>query len=191
MKLIGPADYRHMPWKNGGGTTIEIAVAPAQASLETFDWRVSMATVADPGSFSSFPGIDRTLCVLQGNGIRLDIDGKSVTLTQSSAPLGFAADAKVAGTPLNGPITDLNVMTRRGRYRHAVSRMTSARSLTLRPSGSTSLIFSLNACRIASRTAIIDVPAGASILAENEATVSLEVAAIGGIALFLIDLFAV
>ena len=68
MRLIGPADYRHMPWKNGGGVTIEIAVSPSGSSLDTFDWRVSMATVIEPGPFSSFPGIDRTLCVLTGNG---------------------------------------------------------------------------------------------------------------------------
>ena len=29
MILIDPDRYRRMPWKNGGGTTIEIAVSPA------------------------------------------------------------------------------------------------------------------------------------------------------------------
>ena len=191
MRLIGPADYRHMPWKNGGGTTIEIAVSLSGASLETFDWRVSMATVVEAGPFSTFPGIDRTLCVLEGNGIRLDIDGQSTTLTQSSAPFAFAADAKVLGMPLDGPITDLNVMTRRGRYRHAVSRMNAIRSLAVQPTGSTSLIFSCNACRIASRAEMIDVPAGASILIENDAGGSYEAAATGAVELFLVDLFAI
>lgn len=189
MRLIGPADYRHMPWKNGGGTTIEIAVSPPGSSLETFDWRISMATVVEAGPFSSFPGIDRTLCVLQGNGIRLDVDGRSTTLTQTSPPFAFAADAKIVGTPLDGPITDLNVLTRRGRYRHAVSRKTAARSLAVQATGSASLFFSRNACRIASRTEMIDLPAGASVLIENDAGGSYEVAATGGIELFQIALF--
>jgi len=179
-----------MPWKNGGGSTTEIAVFPVGASLETFDWRVSMATVVEAGPFSSFPGIDRTLCVLEGNGIRLDGDGRSTTLTQTTAPFAFAADTKIVGTPLDGPITDLNVMTRRGRYRHTVSRRTAARSLAVQATGSTSLFFSRNACRIASRTEMIDVPAGASIMIENDAGGSYEVAATGGIELFLIALFA-
>ncbi len=191
MRLIGPADYRRMPWKNGGGATVEIAVSPSGASLDAFDWRISMATVVESGPFSSFPGIDRTLCVLEGNGIRLDVDGNASTLTQSSAPFAFAADARVSGTPLDGPITDLNVMTRRGRYRHAVSRKAALRSLALMTAGSCSLIFSVNACRIASHGEMMEVPAGATILIENEADNAYEVAAQGTIELFLIDLFAV
>jgi uncharacterized protein len=191
MRLIGPADYRHMPWKNGGGVTIEIAASPPGSSLDSFDWRVSMATVVEAGAFSTFPGVDRTLCVLQGNGIRLDVDGKSTTLTQSSAPFAFAADAKIAGTPLNGAITDLNVMTRRGRYCHTVSRKTAVRSLAVQTAGSVSLIFSLKTCRIASRTEMIDVSAGAAILIENEAGGPYEIAAAGAVELFLVDLFAV
>ncbi len=191
MRLIGPADYRRMPWKNGGGATIEIAVSPSGASLDTFDWRVSMATVVENGPFSSFPGIDRTLCVLEGNGIRLDVDGKSISLTKSSAPFAFAADARVSGTPLDGPITDLNVMTRRGRFRHAVSRQVALRSLALMTAGSRSLIFSVNACRIASHGEMMEVPAGATVLIENDADNAYEIAAQGTIELFLIDLFAV
>ncbi|TIV74879.1 MAG: HutD family protein, partial [Mesorhizobium sp.] len=28
MRILRAADYRVMPWKNGGGTTTEIAVSP-------------------------------------------------------------------------------------------------------------------------------------------------------------------
>jgi len=61
MRIIRAADCLVMPWKNGGGTTTEIAVAPEGASLNDFDWRISMAHVGADGPFSSFPGIDRTL----------------------------------------------------------------------------------------------------------------------------------
>ena len=43
MRRLTAKDYRIMPWKNGGGTTTEIAVFPAGASLETFEWRFSPA----------------------------------------------------------------------------------------------------------------------------------------------------
>ena len=61
MRILRAPDYRVMPWKNGGGTTTEVAVSPEGAGLDHFDWRISMARVEQDGPFSTFPGIDRTL----------------------------------------------------------------------------------------------------------------------------------
>lgn len=124
MKILRAADHKRMPWKNGGGETVEIAISPAGAGLADFDWRVSMATVASDGPFSVFPGIDRTLSILEGNGMRLFIDGRRpVPLTQESEPLFFPADVPVAAELDDGAITDLNVMTRRSALRHSVLRL--------------------------------------------------------------------
>ncbi|WMT75965.1 HutD family protein [Bradyrhizobium sp. Ash2021] len=112
-----------MPWKNGGGETIEMMVSPAEASFETFDWRISMAHVAVPGPFSLFPNIDRTLSVIEGAGITLALaDEDSVSLNWRSEPFRFAGDVAVESLLTAGPIDDLNVMTRRGRCDHRVSR---------------------------------------------------------------------
>lgn len=132
MKHLRAADHRRMPWKNGGGETAEIAVHPAGADLAAFDWRVSMATVASDGPFSLFPGIDRTLAVLSGAGIRLDVAGfAGQRLTPESPPLAFPADAPAGASLIAGPITDLNVMTRRGRCRHSLAPLTVAGRETL------------------------------------------------------------
>lgn len=118
------ANHRRMPWKNGGGETVEIAVFPENAALGDFDWRVSMATVATDGPFSIFEGIDRTLSILSGDGMALAIDGREpVLLTKISTPLAFPADLPVMATLSGGTITDLNVMTRRGRLDHTVVRL--------------------------------------------------------------------
>ena len=131
MRIIRAADCRIMPWKNGGGTTTEIAVSPEGASLADFDWRISMAHVGQDGPFSSFPGIDRTLSVLTGAGITLAFgDGERVRLDRSSAPYPFAADRVVDGVLVDGAIDDLNVMSRRGRWRHRVERLSGAGVLT-------------------------------------------------------------
>jgi len=123
MRIVRAADYRRMPWKNGGGATTEVAIAPANATLDDFDWRISMAHVATPGPFSRFPGIDRTLAVLHGHGIRLTVaDTPAVTLTPTSPPHVFPGDADAAATLVDGPIDDLNVMSRRDRYRHRMTR---------------------------------------------------------------------
>lgn len=123
MHILRAGQYTRMPWKNGGGETTEIAVYPEGASVEDFAWRVSMATVASDGPFSLFPGIDRTLSVLEGEGMVLDIEGQEpVTLTPASAPLSFPADVPTSARLVRGPITDLNVMTRRGHFAHRVER---------------------------------------------------------------------
>ncbi|GAA3067819.1 HutD family protein [Rhizobium viscosum] len=123
MKVLRAADHKRMPWKNGGGETVEIAISPEGAGLADFDWRVSTATVASDGPFSIFPGIDRTLSILDGKGMRLLIEGREpVLLTQASEPLTFAGDIAVSATLPDGTITDLNVMSRRGAVRHAVAR---------------------------------------------------------------------
>ena len=70
---LGPDDYRTMPWKNGAGSTTELVIEPPGATLAGgFHWRVSMATVAESGPFSSFPGYDRTLLLLEGQGLELE-----------------------------------------------------------------------------------------------------------------------
>lgn len=122
QRLIPLAACRRMPWKNGGGETTEIAASPEGAGLDAFDWRVSMARVDGDGPFSLFPGIDRTLAILDGEGLRLTIEGRDlVALTQQSPPLAFPADVATGSSLLGGPVTDLNVMARRTTTLHAMA----------------------------------------------------------------------
>ncbi|RWE41036.1 MAG: HutD family protein [Mesorhizobium sp.] len=144
MRILRAAGYRVMPWKNGGGTTTEIAVSPDGAGLDDFDWRISMARVETSGPFSSFAGIDRTLSVLEGEGIVLDIAGRpSARLTTASAPLAFPGDVPTSAALIGGPITDLNVMTRRGRMTHQVERLARSAPLDVEASAGTTLVLPL------------------------------------------------
>lgn len=142
MRILRAADYRVMPWKNGGGTTTEIAVSPDGAGLDAFDWRVSMARVEGSGPFSSFAGIDRTLSVLEGEGIVLDVAGQpAVRLIPASQPFAFPADLPTSAALIAGPITDLNVMTRRGRMLHSVERLAISQPAEIAaPAGSTLIL---------------------------------------------------
>ena len=124
MQVIRFATLKETPWKNGGGTTTEIAVSPPGAGFEDFDWRLSVARVASEGPFSRFPGIDRTLTLIEGAGMRLAIEGREVaTLTTAAAPLPFPGDVPAEARLVNGPIRDFNVMTRRGHWDHEVLRL--------------------------------------------------------------------
>ena len=123
MRMIRATDYRRMRWKNGLGETAEVAIAPPQATLDAFDWRISLARVEADGPFSSFPGIDRTLTVVAGAGFRLVVDGAApVDLTRHSPPFAFRGESAVQSTLLSGPVTDLNVMTRRLGFHHRLRR---------------------------------------------------------------------
>jgi uncharacterized protein len=124
LRLIRAHALSPQPWKNGGGITTEIAIGPDGATVHDFDWRISMARVAADGPFSSFPGIDRTLTVLEGDGLLLRVGGAApVLLDAASAPFVFSGDSATSATLRRGPITDLNVMTRRGRIAHTVERI--------------------------------------------------------------------
>jgi environmental stress-induced protein Ves len=131
ITLLRAIDRIVKPWKNGGGVTHDIAVWPEQAGLGDFDWRISMAEVATDGPFSLFPSVDRTLAVLSGT-MRLTIDGHGVhDLTSGSAPLSFPGDIAVFGSPLDGAVTDLNVMVRRERYRASLRRLEATDSIVV------------------------------------------------------------
>jgi uncharacterized protein len=124
LRVIRAHALSPQPWKNGGGITTEIAIGPEAATVHDFDWRISMAHVAADGPFSLFPGIDRTLTVLEGDGLVLRVgDAAPVLLDAASTPFAFAGDSATSATLRRGPITDLNVMTRRGRIAHAVERI--------------------------------------------------------------------
>src|ERR1700724_4705436 len=82
LKIVRASDCGTTPWKNGGGSTTEIAAAPFGATLDNFDWRVSMARVASDGPFSEFAGIDRTLAVVKGGGLELTIGGGAPVMLQ-------------------------------------------------------------------------------------------------------------
>ncbi|MGL4322780.1 MAG: HutD/Ves family protein [Beijerinckiaceae bacterium] len=145
MHILRATDYQRMPWKNGVGETVQMAVDDAARGLDDFAWRISMATVASDGPFSLFPGVDRTLCVLEGEGLALALDGRPpVELTRQSPPFSFPADIPVASALMRGAIIDLNVMTRRGRARHFVSRMPCADQTRLTASGDILMLFAFD-----------------------------------------------
>jgi environmental stress-induced protein Ves len=125
MRIIRAADCRRMQWKNGGGETVEIAISPEGAGLDNFVWRLSMARVEGDGPFSLFTGVDRTLAILEGEGLVLTVGiQKPVRLTDRSPLFPFPADEETSSSLIAGPITDLNMMTRRGKVVHSMRRLT-------------------------------------------------------------------
>ncbi|WP_257304855.1 HutD/Ves family protein [Geothrix campi] len=141
---IKPSDGRLMPWKNGGGTTLELAVDPPGATVETgFRWRLSSAEVAASGPFSAFPGLERWLLLLEGAGFDLDFGPRGrVALTEPLVPIRFSGDWPATATLVDGPSTDFNLMVdpRCCQARVESFHLASPRALA-QPAGSTLIVF--------------------------------------------------
>ncbi|MGZ3461830.1 MAG: HutD/Ves family protein [Archangium sp.] len=117
MRRLGPADYRDMPWKNGGGVTREVLRLPHPSDPERFLARLSIATVSASGPFSVFPGVDRTLMLLEGEGVVLSFAGRAPEaverLDRRWRPLAFPGEAEIHCRLLGGPVRDFNLMVDR------------------------------------------------------------------------------
>jgi environmental stress-induced protein Ves len=131
------------PWKNGAGLTREVAVAPRDATLERFDWRISVARIDRDAPFSAFPGVDRCIALLRGDGMRLRSDDGAVDarLVTVGEPFGFAGEAALAATVVDGPCDDFNVMVRRGHWQAEVTCIDSEQRL---PSSDAALLLALD-----------------------------------------------
>lgn len=132
-------------WRNGGGTTREIASWPAainDGEAPAFGWRASIATIAADGDFSVFSGVDRSITLLEGTGVVLHgAEGRSHPLRHPGQPYAFTGEEPIRAALLAGPSLDFNIMTRRRDYRAAVRRITQVQSL---PAGRDGVIYILS-----------------------------------------------
>ena len=112
-RVIPANEYRRERWKNGAGWTRQIVRVP---DCEDWDWRLSIAEIERDAPFSRFPGVERELILLQGNGLRLCFDeGAAVELQPPHGRMRFAGEAALSGELLDGPTHDFNLMWHRDR----------------------------------------------------------------------------
>jgi environmental stress-induced protein Ves len=109
-------------WKNGGGSTRNVAAAPAGSGSAHFDWRVSIAEVAADGPFSAFPDVERVIMLVDGAEMALDVDGVTHWLERFDL-LAFPGEATTLCRVPSGPTRALNLMTRRTRATGAMHRV--------------------------------------------------------------------
>ena len=114
--ITPPSQFKKIPWKNGKGSTIELAINKG-ATLDNFDWRISMADVVENGPFSDFSGYLRHLILIKGHSITLEHEEKEPDfLTQHLNYAKFLGSNKTTGILPAGPITDFNIMTKTSLY---------------------------------------------------------------------------
>lgn len=122
--VVALADCPAQPWRNGGGITHDLlAWPPGDAGGPAWQLRVSVATIARDGPFSSFAGVQRWFTVLSGAGVRLQWSRGDVCLVPGDPPLAFDGADAPGCTLLAGSTRDLNLMALQGAGR---ARMTIA-----------------------------------------------------------------
>ena len=112
-RTIRAAECRVMPWKNGHGSTTELAVEPSGASLEGFDWRISIAELRASGLFSSFPGYDRIIVQLDGPPMTLTHGDRPPVALEQFVPHAFSGDDETS-CDVAGVAHDFNLIVRQG-----------------------------------------------------------------------------
>lgn len=110
LRLIRSADITPTPWKNGGGSTRTLAQWPAESSLSDFLWRISVARIERDGPFSGFAGVDRTLILLDGAGMLLDLAGRPTRVDPTTPRVDFAGEDAPGCRLIDGPTSDFNLM---------------------------------------------------------------------------------
>lgn len=101
-------------WKNHQGNTRELLRIPENSTMENFLLRISVAEMTRNSDFSSYPGMDRTLILLKGNGLTLynSFDNRLQKIVRRFEPYCFSGNDKIRGELSSGPILDFNVMNR-------------------------------------------------------------------------------
>ena len=114
MRLLHlPAnEYRRERWRNEAGWTREIHRHP-EGTAE-WQWRVSIAEIDHDAPFSAFPGCERELVLLAGEGMRLVFDdGEAVALSPPHDRVRFAGERPLRAELVDGPTHDFNLMWKR------------------------------------------------------------------------------
>ena len=111
-RVIPCVDYTRERWRNDLGWTREILRLPAGGA----DWalRLSIAEIEQDAGFSAFPGVERELVLLHGNGVRLRFEeGGTAEVLPPHGRARFAGEQPVHGELVDGPTHDFNLMWRR------------------------------------------------------------------------------
>lgn len=178
--IIPATQFKTIPWKNGKGDTIELAINEG-GCLNDFQWRLSMASVVEDGVFSDFTGYQRNLILIKGEGIELVHDDKVTDkLTHLLSMATFDGSCKTFGKLINNPIVDFNIMTNKESHQVIVNTYIENTTASL-PTNTLCFIYALdNNVQVTSKSDTADnkmnivLPAGdiGKLAATNKKTIT-------------------
>jgi len=105
---LDPTCYVRTPWKNGGGTTVDIA-------FNGEVWRFSRTPITAAGPFSDYTGFERLQVLIAGSGLVLKTPDGEIDMRQPFRPARFAGETPIVSRLEAGPVEVINLMGERRR----------------------------------------------------------------------------
>lgn len=105
---LDPTLYARIPWKNGGGVTVDIL---ADGDV----WRFSRTPITAPGAFSDYTGFDRWQVLIAGGGLVLQTPTGEIDVRQPFRPVRFDGATPIVSRLESGPVEVINLMGERAR----------------------------------------------------------------------------
>jgi environmental stress-induced protein Ves len=117
ITALAPSAYRHTPWKNGGGVTIDIAGA-SRPGFQAGDWngmlwRFGRTAIEKDGPFSDLIGFDRLQMVVAGRGLVLQTATGDIDVREPLVPVRFAGETAIVSRLEAGPVEVVNLIADR------------------------------------------------------------------------------
>lgn len=126
ITLLTPADYLRTPWKNGGGTTVDIAFSGDV-------WRFGRTPIVQPGPFSDYAGFDRVQVLISGSGLVLETPRGEIDVRQPFRPVRFAGETPIVSRLEAGPVEVVNLIGARAQVTVDIAVLDEDRTLLLKP----------------------------------------------------------
>jgi environmental stress-induced protein Ves len=106
ITLLEPAHYRRTPWKNGGGTTVDIA-------RQDGVWQFGRTPITAPAAFSDYSGFERLQVLVAGRGLVLRTPTGEIDVRQPLKPVRFAGETPITSRLEAGPVEVVNLIGKR------------------------------------------------------------------------------
>ena len=126
ITLLDPVSYRRTPWKNGGGTTVDIAFSGES-------WRFGRTPIVEPGPFSDYAGYDRVQALVAGSGLVLETPQGEIDVRQPFRPVRFAGETPIVSRLEAGPVEVVNLIGARAEASIDMVVLDEGHTLNLQP----------------------------------------------------------
>ena len=130
ISRLDPAHYVTTPWRNGGGVTVDIAVA---TDKEGDIWRFGRTPIVAPGPFSDYRGFDRVQVLVAGSGLVLKTPDGEIDVREPFRPVRFAGETPIVSRLESGPVEVVNLIGNRSKVRIDMKVLDEDRALRLGP----------------------------------------------------------
>ena len=126
--LLTPAQYRRMPWKNGGGVATDVATDEA---TDGEVWRFGRTAIPVPGPFSDYTGYDRVQVLIGGRGLVLDGPAGEIDLRMPFKVVRYKGEIPLTSRLEAGPVEVVNLIGLRAKVTVDMTLLDAGTSLQL------------------------------------------------------------